>query len=742
MAQGHDETEEFFIPIRPNPYIVGNPVRGRAMFFGREAEFELVRKRFQDSAHGGLLVFCGERRSGKTSILFQILDRRLGPDFIPILVDMQSMAISSQIDFLAKIAEEIQRALGPTLEGVEPPDFTTGSNPAAIFQRYIAAVVRHHPNHKLILLFDEYELFEPKIESGVLVEDVLHILANLMENHSVFLIFTGSQHLEERRRDYWKILGKSIYKTISYLEREDALSLIRKPVERVVQYEPGVVESIWRLTAGQPFYTQAICQSLIDTLNELRTRTAGRDALQSVVDGLVNNPLPQMVFLWDSFDRDEKLVLALLAESLENDTAFATQRELSHTIERGRYPFELGMAPIATALEKLFKSEMLLKNDAVPPAYAFRMDLWRLWIRRMHSVWQVMREEGLSIRARRPARRALVLAVAAAGVIVVGLGAWLALGRRSAVVPHPGGPARFVTAGKAGVGTVALQVVPAVAMIRLDGRGIAIGTYTDSLPAGASYQFTLQAPGYADSAFTLAVDAGSSTSMHVALRPRYGSLYVTTEPAGAAVRVDGVARGTSPVLVAGLSATTSHVVEASLAGRNPGRTEHAVTADTTTTVALALGTGSTRLVVTSDPPGAALAVDGASHGSTPVKQMDLPLGRHAFVARLAGYVAADTTVDVQAGTGQVHVMLRPEPPGVLVVQGDHPAQIYVDGVLVRENVQNSGPQSVRPGNHQVRVVLVSGAVVEQSIAVGARERVVFDYSTQAVLRPENPGGTP
>jgi hypothetical protein len=66
-----------FVPIHPNPYIVGNPVRGRAMFFGREAEFELVQRRFQNAEHGALLVFCGERRSGKTSILFQILERRL-----------------------------------------------------------------------------------------------------------------------------------------------------------------------------------------------------------------------------------------------------------------------------------------------------------------------------------------------------------------------------------------------------------------------------------------------------------------------------------------------------------------------------------------------------------------------------------------------------------------------------------------------------------------------------------------
>src|SRR5258708_1531114 len=115
----HSDPETPFVPISPNPYIVGNPVRERAMFFGREAEFELVRSRFQTAERGGgLLVFCGERRSGKTSILFQILDKRLGPHFIPVLIDMQSMAISNEADFLGKIAQEVLHALGERAEGI------------------------------------------------------------------------------------------------------------------------------------------------------------------------------------------------------------------------------------------------------------------------------------------------------------------------------------------------------------------------------------------------------------------------------------------------------------------------------------------------------------------------------------------------------------------------------------------------------------------------------------------------
>ena len=108
---------------------------GRAMFFGREAEFNLIRKRFEHSEHGGLLVFCGERRSGKTSILFQILDHRLGPAFVPVLIDMQSMAVGSEAEFLTRVSEEILTAIGAGAEGIVPPDFGGESSRSTVFGR-------------------------------------------------------------------------------------------------------------------------------------------------------------------------------------------------------------------------------------------------------------------------------------------------------------------------------------------------------------------------------------------------------------------------------------------------------------------------------------------------------------------------------------------------------------------------------------------------------------------------------
>jgi hypothetical protein len=729
-----DATSEPFAPISPNPYIVGNPVRDRSMFFGREAEFELVRKRFQHSATGGLLVFCGERRSGKTSILFQILDGRLGPDFVPVLIDMQSMAIDSEADFLGKLSGEVKDALGESGRDVQLPDFRPGTNHAATFRAFIERVLEVHPDRKLILLFDEYELFENKIDSGLLSEDILHTLSSLMENHSVFLIFTGSQQLEARRQDYWRILGKSIYRTISYLQRDDALRLIRQPVAGLVQYDDDAVAHIHRLTAGQPFYTQAVCQSLVDLLNERHERHATTALIEEVVTGLVENPLPQMIFLWDTLERDEKLVLALLSEALGDESSSAPAPVLSKMLRQRQYPVELSRARLATMLEKLFRSEFLLKDDrAHPPVYCFRMDLWRRWIRRGHSVWQVVREEGLSLRPTNLARsRRLRLGLAAAVIVAVAVVGTLTgrdlLRRERAATEHPAGPAGTAAAN------FELSVVPEGAAVYVGDRLAGTGRLRERLEPGTAHRLRVTAPGYAETTFTIRLAPGTREARALRLRPFLGGVRVETVPPGALVTIDGRPAGRSPLTVDGLPVATAHQVEAVLAGHRSARQRVTLETGRTTAVSLPLAPGQAAVIVTSDPPGAQVLVDGVPRGSTPLTLTSLTMGVHRLEARSESSAPRETTLEITPATTQVHLALQPIPPGVLVIQGDRPAQIYVDDALIVENVQNSGPRDLRPGPHQVRVVMISGDMVEQTISVRSGECAVFDYSRNSVER--------
>lgn len=123
-------------------------------------------------------------------------------------------------------------------------------------------------------------------------------------------------------------------------------------------------------------------------------------------------------------------------------------------------------------------------------------------------------------------------------------------------------------------------------------------------------------------------------------------LRVTTEPPGAAIFVDALARGAAPVVVdveAG-----AHLVEA----RTPddsvsGRMEVVLGAGEEREITFsAPARSSARLRVLSAPGGAAVLVDGQLLGATPL-EVDVAPGRHGVEVRLPGYVTAAGDVDLR-----------------------------------------------------------------------------------------------
>jgi AAA+ ATPase superfamily predicted ATPase len=383
-----------FVPIT-NPYIVGNPIRTSEMFFGREDDFQFAQQKLASERAGLVLVFCGERRSGKTSILFQILNGRLGPEFVPVLIDMQYFAaISKDRDFYDSVVKEFVRAVYPQSEQHERRQrFDLPSEgPAQSFEVILDDAMEAHPAKTFLFLFDEYEILESKIGREELSRMVIPYLAGLLERKGrISFIFTGSRNLEERSTFHWRLMmGKSLYRKISYLTRADTERLIRNPVQGLVDYDAAAVSTIYRLTSGQPFYTQVICQNLVDHLNELRRRTVGPKDVLTIVDAIVDNPLPQMIYFWDSLPVDEKIALSLLAETLRDESAWESADGLLANVRDKGVTLDTELVTLNAALERLFEKELLAKSG--DRTFQYRVDLLRHWIRRTHSIWQVVKE--------------------------------------------------------------------------------------------------------------------------------------------------------------------------------------------------------------------------------------------------------------------------------------------------------------------------------------------------------------
>lgn len=381
-----------------NPYIVGNPIKSREMFFGREDDFKYVARKIGEGHTNQIIVLCGERRSGKTSILFQILSGRLGESFLPILIDMQMLAgIKSDIDFFKSILRSGYAGLRDAGIELEHPHLEQKHQSAEyLMESFLTRVMEHAAGKIMLFLLDEYELIEAKIRDGTLSQSTIHYLSGILESSfRVSFIFTGSTNLEDRDPEVWKTLfAKSVYRKISYLSHRDTERLITEPLKGILNYPHEVVETIWRLSGGQPFFTQVICQNVVDHLIDRGDVNLTMPDTQRTIQDIVTNPLPQMIYSWNSFAKNDQLILSALAGRLDDAEDRADARRVLHFIRKNRLFLSLDRENTSALLEDAYHREFLVKDEA--DAYRFRMDIFRHWIRREHSIWRVVNETGFS----------------------------------------------------------------------------------------------------------------------------------------------------------------------------------------------------------------------------------------------------------------------------------------------------------------------------------------------------------
>jgi len=383
-----------FQTIYPNPYIAGNPIRNKEMFFGRVDEFRFI-ERVLEGGKAALIVLYGERRSGKSSILYQILNGELGGAFLPIFIDMQIMAgIANDAEFFGRIIADTCKAVGQN-------DFSSDSfvrsfestNSTEVFRTFLEKLKTRLPDRALLLLIDEYEILEAKILEGSLSPHVLTFFAGLLETEQVSFVFTGSKNLEARDKTLWggELLQKATSHKISFLSEEDCGRLVTQPLKNRVIFTPEALKEIYTLTAGQPFYTQVICQNLVYHLNEVKKLHIESADVQAVVDGIIDNPPPQMLFNWSEHTPERKLTLSLLAEFSERSGVYLSTGDLCRGIARNKLDLAQDKNFFNTELDPLLHDEYVLHKER---RYSFRVDLYRRWVRHDHSIWQVKKEIG------------------------------------------------------------------------------------------------------------------------------------------------------------------------------------------------------------------------------------------------------------------------------------------------------------------------------------------------------------
>jgi PEGA domain-containing protein len=166
-----------------------------------------------------------------------------------------------------------------------------------------------------------------------------------------------------------------------------------------------------------------------------------------------------------------------------------------------------------------------------------------------------------------------------------------------------------------------------------------------------------------------------------------GSLRIESDPAGAEVRLNGAAKGTTPLSLSvpagSYSLTVQHganIKELPVSVTNGETTVHHITwTDTPPPVSAETG----NLSVATDPPGSDVIVDGQTRGVAPLTLRSLPVGQHRVVVR-AGGTNYTRTVQIEAGATASLFFggTQAAVPGSIAIASPVPVQVFQDQRLI------------------------------------------------------------
>jgi hypothetical protein len=380
----------------PNPYTPGSPLKpGNPTFVGREDIFNFIRRNAPALMRKMILVLTGERRTGKTSILKQLPVRLNDPRTIPIYVDGQQVGIDpGERNFFLSLMTAI--ADGLEEGGISAPRLTLedlGESPQHVFEHCFLPMVRERIGDRILLLtVDEFEELGARVNRGRLPHEIFPYLRHLIQHgDQLAFIFAGTHKIEELIGDYWSVLfNLAVYKKVEFLSREDTIRLITEPVQSYgMMYDDLAISEILRLTACHPYFTQLLCNILVNGCNEVHCNYVTVQNVRDALEELLETGRAHLTFLWQASDQQAKFTLAALAElrdKLDRVTTAAIVDRLS------TYQIQLDPGQITKAMEQLVARGVVREIPGGPVSYDFTAQLYAHWLRRYRSLSKIVEE--------------------------------------------------------------------------------------------------------------------------------------------------------------------------------------------------------------------------------------------------------------------------------------------------------------------------------------------------------------
>ena len=385
--------------IGKSPYIAGPPVKSREMFYGRHATFTWVQENLSGTYQDNVLVMYGERRTGKTSVLYQ-LQYHLPETYAFVLIDLQTIAyaLGSTSDLLYAMTRKTVGGLRKQGFDLEPPvreDFA--EHPIERFERLGEEIGNQAATvgRRAVLIVDEFDLLIEAVENGQVSPYVFDCIRGLMQHQDgLSFIFTGANKVSEMLRNPQSILfNTALRRKVSFLEKEEAERLIREPVGDVLWYDDLAFEKILRATAGHAYFIQYICHEIVniarrDEKNFVTLRDVDR-ALQTTVQettGIIRHA-------YMSLNMEARILLAAMSRITDDGRPFVGLDDVLETMRQD--DVVVAKRDAIETMRHLVDRDFISARgqEGAGRQYGFTMDIVRVWLEQNEEYARLLEEQ-------------------------------------------------------------------------------------------------------------------------------------------------------------------------------------------------------------------------------------------------------------------------------------------------------------------------------------------------------------
>ena len=373
-----------------------NPFRKRtgilpSYFTGRENELNELNTIYHSTKMGvpGHLILYGPKGIGKTSLLLKFQEQISSFDNvysvrIPLIEgnfeDIYTLIIEKCSDYLninIGLFWEKINSLGiniPLIGGISFSRELPKTSPVVAFEKILKVIYDElgSDNPVLILLFDDLQRIMKTDETMKILSILQNALVELnLQGKNIMFVATGSEDIFYKIQDKLdsavRIFEPYLIGPLSYDELCDAINVPLKKQD--VIFENDVLNEIYELSDGIPYYMQILAYCCFEEINEDNKVTMAEFKKASLC---ALNILSQREFkvLFNKSTTEERKILCLMAESDETVLSYSYIKDNAN----------LNSEP-SSLLKNLINKNMIIKPSR--GKYKLKNNLFRLYLQNL-----------------------------------------------------------------------------------------------------------------------------------------------------------------------------------------------------------------------------------------------------------------------------------------------------------------------------------------------------------------------